>query len=333
MKEEEKPADTAADLLKQDGEAQAVTAFQDLFSETSDPVLKKSLASLAVSYAKKQAAEKSEPKLSTTTKQKQLDFFDDRKRAAPNAFFRSALFPAMNPKQKQNREFIKNKKLGSASGVTAFFTGEQPDQSDLDIYFEFLNIQKLLPVGAPVKFSAYGMLKALGLSKGGENHKHLHAVIIRLCGGVLDITDHEKRYFGQLLHGGIREELTMNYEIYLNPKFADFFNKLWSSVDIDQRRALGRNATAKALHCYYSSHAAPTAHKFETLAEIIGLTDPAKAQLKRTIIKAHEALKAIGFLSDYEVKGDQIQAFINHSPSQIKYIVKQAAKPKKKPRS
>ena len=54
------------------------------------------------------------------------------------------------------------------------------------------------PLGTPIKFSAYALLKALGLPTGGHNHARLHSVLIRLCGGVVDMTDHKKRYFGQL---------------------------------------------------------------------------------------------------------------------------------------
>ena len=72
----------------------------------------------------------------------QIDFWEDGKRAAPNAIFRSALFPAIHPKQKKNRRFIKNGKLFSTGGLEVIFTGEQFDQSDLDVYLEILNIAR-----------------------------------------------------------------------------------------------------------------------------------------------------------------------------------------------
>jgi len=321
---------TNEDLTKKAQEA-IEAALRAEFPTMGDELLKP-LASIRLNSVLNEAAKATEPKTTKelTTKSIQLDFWDDGKRAAPSAVFRSALFPVINPKQKENRVFLENKKLGSVSGVTVFFTGKQFDQTDLDIYLELLNLAKPLPVGEPVKFSAHGLLKALGIPTGGSNHKRLHSVLIRLCGGVVDMTDHKKRYFGQLLHGGIREELTNHYQIKLNPDFAQFFNGLWSSVDKEQRHALGRNLTAKALHSYYSSHAAPTAHKYETLAELLGLSNRNKRQLKADIIKAHEALKAIGFLSGFEATAEGIKPIINQSPSQIKYIVKQASKPKRK---
>jgi TrfA protein len=255
----------------------------------------------------------------------QLDFWEDGKRAAPNAVFRSALFPALNS---QKRQFIKQTKLFSVSGVEVIFTGEQFDQSDLDVYLEILNLSKLQPLGSPVKFSAYSFLKSIGRQTGNAQHKWLHSVLIRLCGGVVDMTDHKKRYFGQLIHGGIRDEITLNYEITINPKFAVLFGfGMWATIDREQRRSLGRNYTSKALHTYYSSHAAPSAHNFETLAGIAGLTNSTNPRkLKADIIKAHDHLKAVGFLDGYEVAGDTIKPNIRHTLGQLRHIAQKTRK-------
>ena len=120
----------------------------------------------------------------------------DEYRAAPNAFFRSALFPALSSNDKENRRFVKKEEVFSVAGLTVVFTGEQFDQSDLDVYLEILNIARNYPMGSLVKFSAYSLLKALGLPTGGSNHARLHSVIVRLRGGTLEIVDHKKRYFG-----------------------------------------------------------------------------------------------------------------------------------------
>jgi hypothetical protein len=145
------------------------------------------------------------------------------------------------------------------------------------------------------------------------------------------MTDHKKRYFGGLIEGGFRDEITLNYEITINPKYALLFGLgMWTSIDSEQRRSLGRKATAKALHAYYSSHAAPSAHNFDTLAEIAGLTNSNKRQRRADIIKAHEQLKAVGFLDSYEVTTDKIKANINHTASQTRAMLKKADKSSKR---
>jgi hypothetical protein len=258
----------------------------------------------------------------------QLDYWEDGKRAAPNAVVRSALFPALG---NQKRQFIKEKTLCSVQGVTVIFTGEQFDQSDLDVNLEILNMARPFPLGTPVRFSAYEMLKALGRNTGKTDHEWLHSVLIRLRGGTVDMTDHKVRYFGGLIEGGIKDEITRHYEIVINPQFAVLFGfGMWATIDRDQRCALGRNQTAKALHAYYSSHAAPGPHSFETLAALVGLENRNKWQRNAGIVKAHGELKRVGFLSDYEAGATNIKPAINHTPSQARHIVKKIIKSRKR---
>jgi hypothetical protein len=259
----------------------------------------------------------------------QLAFWEDGKRAAPNAVLRSALFPVLDTKKE--RPFLKEEKLCSVSGVEVIFTGQQFAQSDLDVYLELLQLARSFPLGTPVKFSAYGLLKALGRNTGNSDHLWLHSVLIRLRGGTLDLTDHKKRYFGGLIEGGFKDEITRHYEITINPKFAVLFGfGMWATIDRTQRAALGRNATAKALHAYYSTHATPTAHRFETLAGIVGLNNPNKRDVKARVIKAHEMMRETGFLKGYNIIGDMIRAQVNHTPSQNRHIARKIIKEHKK---
>jgi hypothetical protein len=138
--------------------------------------------------------ERSEQLKAERNKVVMLTPWSDDRRAAPNAVFRSALFPALN--NKKSRRFVQNHKIYSVSGLDVTFTGQQFDQTDLDVYLEILNLAKAVPLGQPVRFSAYSLLKALGWATGGKDHKRLHSHLIRLCSGVIDATDHKARYFG-----------------------------------------------------------------------------------------------------------------------------------------
>jgi hypothetical protein len=257
----------------------------------------------------------------------QLPLWPQHRRAAPNALFRSALFPALN--FQKGRGFYKNQEIASVGGITVFFTGERFDQTDLDVYLELLNIARQHPLGTECSFSAHGMLKLVGRQTGNSDHKWLHSVLIRLSGGVVDITDHKKRYFGTLIGGGFKDEVSKHYCIHINPEFANLFGYgMWSSVDREQRRALHRSVTAKALHVYYATHVDPGPHKFQTLADLVGLDNPNKRQQRATLIKAHDLLahKDIGFLSHYERQLDTITAHINPTPSQARHIARRATK-------
>ena len=141
------------------------------------------------------------------------------------------------------------------------------------------------------------------------------------------MTDHGIRYFGGLIEGGFKDEITKHYGISINTAFAPLFEAgLWASLNIEQRRDLKRNQTAKALHAYYSTHAAPGPHTFEKLAGLVGLRNKQRRDTKANLIKAHDELKRIGFLSGYEAQEDTIKPTINHTPSQNRHIVGKVAK-------
>jgi len=249
---------------------------------------------------------------------------DDR-RATAQAVFRSALFPAVS--FRGGRPYLDGERLCSVEGVEVFFTGKRFDQSDLDVYLELLRIARKTPFGMECRFSAHSLLKALGRQTGNKDHKWLHSVIIRLCAGLVDMTDHQIRYFGGLVDGGTKEEGSRHYKVRINIDFACFFKAgLWASLDNRQRCALGRNQTAKALHAYYSTHVAPGPHGFEKLAGLIGLGNKTRRNLRANLIEAHNELKQIGFLSGYEVREDTIKPTLNHTPSQNRHLVQKIVK-------
>jgi hypothetical protein len=295
--------------------------------------LRRVVAQLGASIAKKSATQAKpeippEPPSEPPAKVIQLDFWEDSRRAAPNIVFRSMLFPAL--KFREGRPFLKQKQLFATKGGEVYFTGEQFDQSDLDVYLEILQFARPFPLGTPVKFSAYSMLKALGRNTGKSDHEWLHTVLTRLRGGTVDITDHKKRYLGGLIEGAIKDEITKEYEVIINPRFAVLFGfGMWSTLDKEQRHALKRNQTAKALHAYYSTHAAPGPHEYATLAEIAGLKNSNERQRRADIIKAHEVMKRVGFLPDYEAGAKTIKVTINHTPGQTHHIVKKIIKSRK----
>lgn len=254
----------------------------------------------------------------------------DDKRAAPNAVFRSALFPALN--NKLGRKFVKEQKIYSVSGVEVCFTGEQFDQTDLDVYLEILNFAKGIPLGQPVRFSAYAMLRALGRCTGKSDHAWLHSVLVRLRSGTIELVTGKARFFGGLIEGGFKDEISKNYEITLNPNYAALFGfGLWSAINLEQRRALSRNSTAKALHAYYSTHAAPGLHRYETLAGIVGFENKNHRDVKAKLIRAHGELKRIGFLLDYEAKPTGIEVKAIMTPGQQQHVIKKVTKARRKP--
>jgi hypothetical protein len=182
-------------------------------------------------------------------------------------------------------------------------------------------------VGQKFTFSAHTLLKLLGKTTGGHDHDWLRGVITRLRGGTVAIRHNRRRFLGGFFNDDVEDEATGHHTVSINPKLLVLFGfDMWSKVDRDQRAALGRNGTAKALYGYYSSHAKPGTHHIETLAQIAGLQAKQRAMRKRQVLKAHEALKAppCGFLKDYTVEGECITVEKSPTPSQRRHLVKQA---------
>jgi TrfA protein len=305
--------------------------------ERIDPALAKALENLGRTIRENPHVEEPGPEKKLPAKVIQLPLWPESRHAAPNAVVRSALFPALN--FQQGRPYLEQQQIASVRGITVFFTGKRFDQSDLDVYLELLDLARHHPLGTECTFTAHGMLKRLGRQTGNSDHQWLHSVLIRLRGGTVDMTDHKKRYFGGLIEGGFKDELTRHYSISINPKFMPLFDYgMWASIDREQRRAFGRNATAKALHAYYSSHVTPGHHSIETLAELVGLNEKTKRNVRARLIEAHERLKETGFLRNYSVSedGNAIKAEIHPTPGQAHHIVKKIikqrrGKPPKKP--
>lgn len=176
------------------------------------------------------------------------------------------------------------------------------------------------------EFTARSLLKALGRNTGKSDHEWLHSVIIRLTAGAVRITDHKTQYFGHLIEGGDRDEVTKKYVISVNTKFARLFKAAWATLDIEQRRAL-KSDTAKALHAYYSSHLNPDFHHFDTLAGIAGITGKNR---KDTILRAHQELEEAGFLLKWEADKEGVKVKVTMTKSQTRAAIR-ATKSSRKP--
>ncbi|GAB6142519.1 hypothetical protein JCM14076_32490 [Methylosoma difficile] len=154
-----------------------------------------------------------------------LESIGHRNNAALDASFCSALFPALDPDQKENRRFLKEETIFSIGSLTVVFTGLQFDQSDFDVYLALLAIAQPLPPVTAVKFHAASLLQKLGMPTGESDLEQFDSVLIRLCGGVIEITDHKKRYFGSLIEGGKMDEVTMIYQVSMNKQFRMLFGE------------------------------------------------------------------------------------------------------------
>jgi hypothetical protein len=234
----------------------------------------------------------------------QLPLWPEPKWGAPNAFIRSALFAAI---QGKDRRFIKEEVLASVSGITVKFTGEQLNQDDMDVWEQIVQFHREHPLGQGCTFTAYSLLKGLGISTGLSQHKKLHSTIIRLQACSVEVTHEGRTYFGPLIKSGVKDEITRHYCVELNRQLIQLFGEnQWTALDREQRRLLKRQPLAQALHAFYSSHRAPFPMKIETLKDVTGSRNSHTGSFKRQMKAALQELVDIGFLAKFEIVGDLV---------------------------
>lgn len=234
----------------------------------------------------------------------QLPLWPEPKRGAPNSFIRSALFAAVQGKA---RKFLKEEVLASQSGVTVKFTGEQLNQSDMDVWETLVHFARMHPLGQSCDFTAHGLLRALGLSTGNSQHKQLHSTILRLTACAVEVTHEGKTYFGPLIKCGAKDEVTRHYRVELNRELIQVFGEnQWTALDWQQRQELKSQPLAQALHAFLSSHRQPFPMKLETLQAITGSRNSQAASFKRQVKKALGVLVSIGFLSSFGIDDDMV---------------------------
>ena len=244
----------------------------------------------------------------------QLPLWPEPKRGAPNSFIRSALFAAI---QSKDRQYLKEQVLASQDGITVKYTGEQLNQSDLDVWETIVHLAREQPLGTFCSFTAHGLLKALGLPTGNSQHKQLHSTLLRLTACAVEVHHEGKTYFGPLIKSGAKDDLTRHYGVELNKGIIHLFGEnQWTALDWRQRQQLRGQPLAQALHAFYSSHRHPYPVKLSTLKEYTGSRNKQTASFKRQVRLALQQLVDVCFLSSFDIEGDLVR--VERTPSQLR---------------
>jgi TrfA protein len=240
----------------------------------------------------------------------QLSFWAEEKRGTPNSFLRSALFPAI---QSKDRRWMDKELVASQEGATVRFTGKQLNQEDLTLWETLVHMARQHPLGNTCEFTAHTILKAMQLGTGGREHERLHDGITRLIACAVEIRIkkrgelHGKKFTGSLIEGSIEDESSKHYRVRLSRDMMNLYGENdWTAIDWKQRLRLRKKSLAQWLHCYYSSHRAPYPVKLETLREFSGSRNDQAADFKRKVRAALDELVTIGFLESFSIDGDTV---------------------------
>jgi len=233
-------------------------------------------------------------------------------RGVPNSVLRGALFSAIQGKY---RRYLKRALLASQNGIQIHFTGWQLDQSDLDVWEQALHLARKHPLGTQCDFTAHAFLKALRRNNGKTQHEWLKEVFVRLTGAVIEVTHDNRTYFGALIEGGTRDELTGRYEITLNPKLSKLYQAGWTAIDWEQRQQLRRKPLALWLHGFLATHAKPYPLKVESLMAWSGSRIKETRQFKYKLKAALNELECVGAIIGYKFIHNLVT--INRIPSNV----------------
>ena len=197
-----------------------------------------------------------------------LPDWPEKARGIPNGALRSSLFGVV---RKGARDYLKRQKIASVDGLTLVFNGPRLTQYHLDVWEQCLHIARVDGTGKIIRFTAYSFLKSIGRSTGKSDREWLKGALLDLASSVVEISDGRKAYFGPLIHHGVRDEVTKEYIIEINPRLALLYGvDGWTRIEYAQRQALRKQPLAQWLHGFYSTHAQPYAYKVETIKRLCG---------------------------------------------------------------
>jgi hypothetical protein len=262
------------------------------------------------------------PAPSATAKVYQLPLWPEPVRGAPNSFLRSALFAAI---QGKGRKQMKHELLASMQGITVRYTGEQLDQSDLDVWEQMVHLARQHPLGNICHFTGYGFLKALGRGSGNSQYQWLESVFRRLTACAVVIDTKRKQYGGNLLAHWEQDKDTRSFRLTLNPKTVALYGwNDWTAIDWEQRQMLQGKPLALWLHGFYSSHANPHSLKVETIQQLSGSAtkNPRhfKANLKTALADLEAATGIKGTIED-----DLVTVERHGSRAQLRHLRRRSA--------
>ena len=197
-----------------------------------------------------------------------LPDWPEKARGIPNGALRSSLFGVV---RKGARDYLKRQKIASVEGLTLVFNGPRLTQYHLDVWEQCLHIARVDGTGKIIRFTAYSFLKSIGRSTGKSDREWLKGALLDLASSVVEISDGRRAYFGPLIHHGVRDEVTKEYIIEINPRLALLYGvDGWTRIEFAQRQALRKQPLAQWLHGFYSTHAQPYAYKVETIKRLCG---------------------------------------------------------------
>lgn len=240
-----------------------------------------------------------------------LPIWPEGSRGTPNSFLRSALFAAIQGKE---RRALRGELLASQSGIEIRFTGWQLDQYDLDVWEQAMQLAAKHPLGNVCVFKIKAFLRALGRQDGKSERDCLMDSFRRIAATCVEIKQGPHTYGGSMLEFW-RDEETDIYQLRQNPKIMALYHAGWTAIDWELRRKLRRKPLALWLHGWFSSHAENYPAKVETIRQLSGSRNKQKSSFRRQLGLALAGLQAENVITDWAIDPKTDLVTIERMPS------------------
>src|ERR1035437_6799906 len=265
-------------------------------------------------------------------KQLSLELWPDAVRSLPNSVLRGALFGVSVTRKTHKKRTL----IAALENYEIRFKGETFNQTDLDTLQGMLHLARPHPLGTRVEFSVHSFLKELGRKVSGEQHEQFKEQIVRLMGGVVEITSikDQKTFMGTLVHKAFRDEATGRYVVIFDEDMLQLYQTGHTLIDWEQRQALGKNNLAKWLQGFYASHAKPFPYKVETIFNLCGSTTDRLGDFRKLLRLALDQLINVGAIKSWSIdpKTDLVEVVNVPSQTQLKHLALAKKRPKSNPR-
>jgi hypothetical protein len=266
--------------------------------------VEKALASLGAAMAAKPHQPEQEPaQPKQNAKVVQLPLWNREAPAAPNTVLRSALFPAI---QSKDRRFLDNELLASVEGVEVKMLGKQLNQDDLEALLVVENVAREHPDTLTCQISERGLLKLLGRRSGSDAEKALNESLVRLEQPVT-VKMGRFSYSGGFIQHVYKDDETKRYVIQLNPRLGALLRSGWTALDITTRRRLAGKPLALWLQAFYATHEKPFPYSVEKLRELSGSRTAALKHFRSALRRALDDWAATGDIQGWKIdEGDRL---------------------------
>ena len=230
----------------------------------------------------------------------QFPLWGDPQRGVPNEFARSALFAAIKG---TDGIYCERVPLFSQGNFTITYSGPRLTQDHLDVFEGIMHLAREMPEGNVVRFKTKSLLKLIGRSTGKRDRDRLLRALLHLTTAAVEIRSKDSGiYCSSLLpEWGEREEDTGYFTVCINRNLIKLFERGFTVIEWEQRKALARKPLAQALHVWLCSHEKPYPVTVQYLHDITGSQTKLLKHFRERLKVALDALKAIGVLVDWHI--------------------------------